>query len=59
MYVVTKNILQNRQTSYILINFNHLKFPKWFVGLILGRINPLTIGNDAEKQWVLSFICQS
>ena len=27
-------------------------FPKWFVGLILGTINPLTIGIDAENQCV-------
>lgn len=39
--------------------FNHLMFPKWFVGLILGTINPLTIGIGAENQWVYSFSCQS
>jgi hypothetical protein len=40
--------------------FNHLMFPKWFVGWShLGTISPLTIGIDAEKQWVYSFRCQS
>ena len=31
-------------------------FPKWFVGLILGTINPLTIGIDAENQWVIRLV---
>ncbi len=29
------------------------------LGLILGTVNPLTIGIDAENQWVYSFSCQS
>jgi hypothetical protein len=39
--------------------FNHLMFPKWFVGLNLGTNNPLTIGIDAENQWACLFRCQS
>ena len=39
--------------------FNHLMFPKWFVGLILGTTNPLTIDIGAENQRVYSFRCQS
>ena len=30
--------------------FNHLMFPKWFVGLILGTTNPQAIDIDAENQ---------
>ena len=39
--------------------FKHLMFPKMVVGLIMGTINPLTIGIDAENQRVYSFCCQS
>ena len=38
---------------------NHLKFPKWFVGLILRTITPPTIGIAVENQWGDSFRCQS
>jgi hypothetical protein len=31
---------------------NHLLFPNWIVGLILGTINPLTISRSANNQWV-------
>lgn len=31
-------------------------FPKWFVGLILGTINPLTIGIDAENHGFIRFV---
>ena len=39
------------------INENNI-VPSWLVCLIMGTISPLTIGIDAENQWVYSFRCQ-
>lgn len=38
---------------------NQFCYPKWFAGLILGTINPLTISIGAENQLVYSFRRQS
>ena len=31
---------------------NNLLFPTWFMGFIMGTINPLTFGINAKNQWV-------
>ena len=48
---ITPHILL-REKDYVLL-------PQMVLGLILGTINPLTIGITAENQWVYSFCCQS